>query len=424
MIIVKKVQVFGVKSQLCVQMKSLCLKLFFCLFFFVEISFVSKTEAAKKIWTGTWATAPQIVEPHNMPPAPGLANSTLRQIVRVSIGGDVLKLKLTNIFSKQLVEIKRVTIAVVRQGETIDVNTLKTLRFNGDFDVSIPAGKETVSDEVRFKLTPGTRLSISIAFGQVPNDITGHPGSRTTSYILAGNNVYSSDFNGSVPTNHWCLINSIDVKSTSKAAAIAVLGNSIADGRGSGTNKQNRWPDVLSQRLLHSPQTSSVGVLNLGIGGNCVLRRGLGPTALYRFERDILSQSNVKWLILSIGVNDIGGIRTEAEAPKLVEELIMAYKLMVDKAHAKGIKVYGTTILPFSKSFYDSAFRLDARDKVNQWIRTSGVFDQIIDFDQLMRNPCDTSTILPELHSGDFLHPNELGLEKMGNAIDVNLFKQ
>ena len=154
-----------------------------------------------------------------------------------------------------------------------------------------------------------------------------------------------------------------------------------------------------------------------------MLRGGLGPTALNRFDADILSQSNVKWLIISIGVNDIGGIRNAADAPKIVDALKNAYITMIEKAHAKGIKVYGATVLPFAKSFYDTDFRLEARDQINEWIRTSGKFDAVIDFDALMRNPDDVATILPDVHTGDFLHPNEAGYDKMGKYIDLQLFK-
>jgi Lysophospholipase L1 and related esterases len=166
-----------------------------------------------------------------------------------------------------------------------------------------------------------------------------------------------------------------------------------------------------------------VGVLNLGIGGNCVLNGGLGPTALSRFEHDILSQSNVRWLVILEGINDIGSIRTAEEAPKMAQDLIAAYSSMIDKAHARGIKVYGATILPFAKSFYDKDFRLAARDTVNAWIRTSGRFDAVIDFDKLMRDPKDVQTVLPNVHSGDFLHPNELGYRMMREFVDLKLFK-
>ena len=376
-----------------------------------------------KVWTGSWATAPQLVEPNNMPPAPGLENNSLRQVIRVSIGGDVVRVRFANTFSKQPITLKNVAIAVSKDGSEIDAATQKNLKFSGQPSITIQPGKDIFSDALKFKLKPDSRLAITIAFGDVPDDITGHPGSRTTSFILSGNNVQSVDFAGAIPTDHWYVISSLDVQTKRKAGAVAVLGNSIADGRGSGVNKQNRWPDIFSQKLLSQPETSNYGVLNLGIGGNCVLRGGLGPTALNRFDADILAQSNVKWLIISIGVNDIGGIRNAADAPKIVDALKNAYITMIEKAHAKGIKVYGATVLPFAKSFYDTDFRLEARDQINEWIRTSGKFDALIDFDALMRNPDDVATILPDVHTGDFLHPNEAGYDKMGKYIDLQLFK-
>jgi len=376
-----------------------------------------------KVWTGSWATAPQLVEPNNMPPAPGLENNTLRQVIRVSVGGNVVRLRFANTFSKQPITLKNVVIAVSKNGSEIDASTQKNLKFSGHLSTTIQPGKDIFSDALKFKLKPDSRLAITIAFGDVPDDITGHPGSRTTSFILSGNNVQSVDFFGAIPTDHWYVISSLDVQTTSAAGTVAVLGNSIADGRGSGVNKQNRWPDIFSQKLLSHPETLNYGVLNLGIGGNCVLRGGLGPTALNRFDADILSQSNVKWLIISIGVNDIGGIRNAADAPKIVDALKNAYITMIEKAHAKGIKVYGATVLPFAKSFYDTDFRLEARDQINEWIRTSGKFDAVIDFDALMRDPNDVATILPDVHTGDFLHPNEAGYDKMGKYIDLQLFK-
>jgi lysophospholipase L1-like esterase len=358
-----------------------------------------------------------------MPPVPGLANNTFRQIVRVSIGGDLVRLRFTNIFSKDTLTMKSVVIAVWKEGSIVEVSTQKLLKFRRKKDVTILPGTEVVSDPLKFKLTPGSRLAITIAFGRVPANLTGHPASRTTSYILTGNNALSVDFAGAIPTDHWYVINGIDVKTSKDASAIAILGNSIADGRGSGTNKQNRWSDILSEKLLKNPETSHCGVLNLGIGGNCVVQGGLGPIALNRFDRDILSQNNVKWLIITLGVNDIGGIKTAEDAPKVVEDLINAYMLLIDKAHAKGLKVYGATILPFAKSFYDKDFRLGARDKVNDWIRNSRKFDAVIDFDSLMRQSDDPETILQDVHSGDFLHPNEAGYKKMGEFVNLELFK-
>ncbi|MCF3107722.1 SGNH/GDSL hydrolase family protein [Niabella sp. CC-SYL272] len=373
-------------------------------------------------WVGSWAAAPQLVEAHNMPPPPGLANNTIRQVVRVSAGGETLRLRFSNIFGKQPVTINSTAIALAGEGGRIEASTQQLLKFGGNGSVTIQPGSEVFSDPLSFKLTPGVRLAVTTCFGQVASAVTGHPGSRTTSYILSGNHVTAVDFKNAVKTDHWYVISGIDVIAAPGAFAIAVLGNSITDGRGSGTNKQNRWTDILSGRLLHNAATKDAAVLNLGIGGNCVLRGGLGPTALNRFNRDILSQSGVKYLLILEGINDIGGIKNAGEAPGIAQELIAAYTLMADKAHAKGIKVYGCTILPFEQSFYDTVFRQQARDVVNEWIRTTDKFDAVIDFDKIMRDPDDVKKILPHLHDHDWLHPNEAGYKKMGAAVDLKLF--
>ena len=374
-------------------------------------------------WVGTWTTAPQLVEPHNMPPAPGLTDNTIRQIVRVSVGGEEVRLRFSNAFSKSPVEMKLAAIAQVSEGGSIDVSSQKLLKFNKNESVKMTPGGEVFSDPFKFNLKPGSLVAITIHFGKTSPDVTGHPGSRTTSFILPGNNIASADFSGSVKTDHWYVIQSMDVKASKSSKAVAVLGNSITDGRGSGTNKQNRWPDILSARLLANEATKNIGVLNLGIGGNCVVRGGLGPTALERFDRDILSQNNVRWLIILEGINDIGSIKTDEQADKIAKELIRAYDEMITKAHAKGILVYGTTILPFAKSFYDTPQRQKARDAVNEWIRNSRRFDEVIDFDKIMRNPNDVKTILSDMHDGDFLHPNEAGYKRMGENLDLGLFK-
>jgi lysophospholipase L1-like esterase len=359
-----------------------------------------------------------------MPPAPGLINNTLRQVVRVSIGGDSLRVRFSNEFSTSPVTLKGVQIAVSKEGSAVDVSTSKILKFSGAPEVTMNAGAVITSDPLAFPLEPRTDLAITIHFGQTSPDVTGHPGSRTTSYLVAGNQVAAADFQGATKTDRWYVINGIDVKVPESAAAIAIIGNSITDGRGSGTNKQNRWPDILSERLLKNHDTRQVAVLNLGIGGNCVLRSCLGPSALDRFERDILKQHGVRWLIILEGINDIGQTATSNAASLVADNLIAAYKQMTDKAHAANILVYGATILPFGKSFYYTDYREEARNRVNEWIRTSGNFDAVIDFDKALLNPEDSFTILPSAHSGDYLHPSEAGYKMMGEAIDLTLFEQ
>ncbi|WP_456311997.1 SGNH/GDSL hydrolase family protein [Pseudomonas shirazensis] len=398
--------------------------LLFLQFFFLILScqILAQSKSKNENWVGTWACAQMLVEPNNMPPAPGLTENTIRQIIRVSIGGKRMRLRFSNIFSDQQTVLKSVSVANVIDAPIVDAKTQKELRFNGKTDITINPEQEVYSDAFDFELQPGQLLAITIHYGNTSQKTSGHPGSRTTSYILEGDQIQKA-FDGAVKTDHWYTIMGLDVVADKSAANIVCLGNSITDGRGSGTNKQNRWTDILSARLSANKKTEKIGVLNLGIGGNCVVKGGLGPTALNRFDRDVLSQKGTKWLVILEGINDIGGIKNPEDAPIKAQELIEAYKMMITKAHAKGIKVYGCTILPFQKSFYDAPHKQEARDIVNAWIRNSKSFDAVIDFDKAMVSEEGSKTILSNLHDGDFLHPNEAGYFKMGETVDLNLFK-
>jgi len=385
--------------------------------------FASKKVDTSKVWVGTWSTAPYFVDANNRAPELGLSNNSFRQIVRVSVGGDVIRFRFTNLFSKNDVTFKSVGIAVSTGGSSIDVASAKVLKFSAKEEVTIKSNEELISDPIKFPLKPGMKVAITICFRNAGPEIGGHAASRTTSYILLGTQSLTADFSNAIATDHWFVTSGIDVMAPKTTAAIAILGNSITDGRGSGTSKFNRWSDILSERLLKNPATKNRAVLNLGIGGNCVVRGGQGEPAVVRFDRDILLQQNVKWLIISEGINDIGGVRNSDQATQIAKDLIEAYKKMIDKAHAKGIKVYGATILPFAKSSYDKDFRQPARDTVNNWIRTSGNFDGVIDFEKVMSDPQNPNSLLPDLHSGDFLHPNEAGYKVMGEFVDLKLFK-
>ncbi|MCX7797639.1 MAG: GDSL-type esterase/lipase family protein [Melioribacter sp.] len=381
-----------------------------------ELSF-----SQSKKWVGTWATAPQLVEPNNMPPAPGLSNNSLRQIVRVSIGGDTIRVKLSNEFSSSPTTLKSVQIAVSKGGHTIDTLTNKELKFNGKSEVVMAPGTSVISDPISFPLRPRMDVAITIYYGDTSPTVTGHPGSRTTSYLLSGNNPKIKDFTGAITTDHWYNINAIEVLAPANAASIAILGNSITDGRGSTTNMQNRWTDIFSEKLLKDPRTQNIGVLNLGIGGNCVLSGGLGPTAISRFDRDILGQSGVRWIIVFIGVNDIGKVNSAESAITTANNLIAAYKEMIAKAHRKNIRIYGATITPFKGNQYYNEHSEACRNIVNQWIRTKGNFDAYIDFDKIMRDPNDTLKLISS-YQNDGLHPDAEGYKKMGESIDINLF--
>jgi lysophospholipase L1-like esterase len=261
---------------------------------------------------------------------------------------------------------------------------------------------------------------VTIAFGAAPAGITGHPGSRTTSYLASGNMAAAASLTVAASTEHWYYITGIDVMADAATAAVVTLGDSITDGRGSTTDMNNRWPDDLSRRLQSNAATmNKVAVLNQGIGGNAVLTGGLGPTALQRFARDVLGIRGVKWLIVLEGVNDIGGASSGAT---VATQLINAFGQFVDMAHAQGIKAYGATISPFGGNSYDSADHELARTTVNDWIRTSGKFDQFIDLDAAVRDPATPLNLAAAYDSGDHLHLSPAGYQKMADAVDLTLF--
>ena len=376
--------------------------------------------SCKKTWVTTWATALQVAEPHNTPPEPFLADNSFRQILQTSIAGRQLRLHLSNIFGEEDVEILGVEIAVAKTmgaSPEIDGKSSVSLTFNGKKGVVMKPGEEAVSDPVRFKLEERMNLAVTIHYGSISSTrITSHPGSRTTSYIAAGN---TTDFSNPVAkTDHWYTISAIDVVPTKKASAVAVLGDSITDGRGTTTNGQDRWTDQLSRSLLEHGK--NVSVLNFGLGGNCVLRGGLGPTGQSRYARDLFGHEGVKYIILFEGVNDLGNSWDGVATAEGVKE---AWQQIIKEAHGRGIKVFGATVTPFKGNGYDRGNHEAGRKALNEWIRTGGEFDGVIDFDAMVRDTEDPDRLNPAfLFENDWLHLNASGYELMGRSIDTDLF--
>ena len=379
----------------------------------------SAAGAGNEKWVGTWVAAQQLTETSSKPPAPGLTDSTLRQIVHVSIGGTQLRLRFSNEYGTTPITINAAHCAASTGTHTIDPATDKELTFGGVSSVTIPAKQAATSDPIDFQLAPLSNLAVTIAFGAMSTDITGHPGSRTTSFLQAGNAVSAPSMPTAVTTDHWYVLSGIDVMADADAHAIVILGDSITDGRGSTTNGNDRWPDVLARRLQANPATTKIAVLNQGIGGNAVFNGGLGPIALQRFDHDVLQQSGVRWLILFEGVNDIGNGDSS-----VATNLTIAFKQFVTKAHAANIAVYGVPILPFNGHSYYSAAHEEARQTVNAWIRTPGNLDGVIDLEAAVRDPAKPDTLLPAYDSGDHLHLNPTGYRRMGDSVDVCLFAQ
>lgn len=367
-------------------------------------------------WVGTWATAPQTVVKSFMPYNNCMTNRSVRQVVKVSIGGGVIHLKLSNIYSMQPVEIRSIYIAHAKDSFDIDAKTAQYFKFGNSYKTVIPAGKQIVSDALKFKLRNLERVAITINYTSAPEIPTVHMGSRTTSYIMKGVTNAHSNFAKAFRENHWYNISGIDVYTMSNnMSAIAIIGNSITDGKCSTDNAQNRWPDVMSEMLQLKHKITNQGVLNLGIGNNRVtVPGGFGALAKERFDRDILMQSGVKKVVIFEGVNDIGAARS-GSSETVARQIIESIQGMVKKAKARKMKVYLGTITPFKGAGYYSHFHEAARLYVNDWIRSQAKnVDGILDFAKLLQDPNDDRRMKREYASNDWLHPNPAGYKAMG----------
>ena len=367
-------------------------------------------------WVGTWATAPQTVVRSFMPYNNCMTNRSVRQVVKVSIGGDVIRLKLSNIYSMQPVEIRSIYIAHAKDSSDIDAKTAQYFKFGNSYKTIIPAGKQIVSNALKFKLRNLERVAITINYTSAPEIPTVHMGSRTTSYIMKGVTNAHSNFEKAFRENHWYNISGIDVYTMSNnMSAIAIIGNSITDGKCSTDNAQNRWPDVMSEMLQLKHKITNQGVLNLGIGNNRVtVPGGFGALAKERFDRDILMQSGVKKVVIFEGVNDIGAARS-GSSETVARQIIESIHGMVKKAKARKMKVYLGTITPFKGAGYYTHFHEAARLYVNDWIRSQAKnVDGILDFAKLLQDPNDDRRMKREYASNDWLHPNPTGYKAMG----------
>ena len=367
-------------------------------------------------WVGTWATAPQTVVRSFMPYNNCMTNRSVRQVVKVSIGGDVIRLKLSNIYSMQPVEIRSIYIAHAKDSFSIDAKSAQYFKFGNSYKTVIPAGKQIVSDALKFNLRNLERVAITINYTSAPEVPTVHMGSRTTSYIMKGVTNAHSNFEKAFRENHWYNISGIDVYTMSNnMSAIAIMGNSITDGKCSTDNAQNRWPDVMSEMLQLKHKITNQGVLNLGIGNNRVtVPGGFGALAKERFDRDILMQSGVKKVIIFEGINDIGAAKS-GNSETVARQIIESIQGMVRKAKARKMKVYLGTITPFKGAGYYCHFHEAARLYVNDWIRSQAKkVDGILDFAKLLQDPNDDRRMKREYASNDWLHPNPAGYKAMG----------
>jgi lysophospholipase L1-like esterase len=382
-------------------------------------------------WVASWAASQQIPESQNALPREYLCDATLRQIVHLSIGGQQVRVHLSNVFGTSPLHITAVHIArpLSPSGPAIDASTDAYLSFSGAPDITIPAGAEYISDPVAYSVSPLSDLAITMHLDAPPEGETSHPASHATSYLEHGDLVGMEDLPGAKRFDHWFQLAGVDVIAGPQPASVVVLGDSITDGHGSTTNGNDRWPDVLAQRLQANLSTRSLGVSNQGIGGNRLLLDGLGPNALARFDRDVLAQPGVRYVVLLEGVNDLGSATRDAEISQeqhdaLVARILGAYGQMIERAHEHGIKIFGGTITPYTGSDYYHPAPISEvdRQRINTWIRTAGHFDAVIDFDKTVRDPAHMDKLLPAYDSGDHLHPSAAGYRAMGYAVPLSLF--
>jgi len=401
-------------------------------FLILASSAIAQSVPTTQNWVGSWATSQQIPEPHNALATDDLRDATLRQIVHLSVGGPSLRVHLSNAFGTAPLHLTSVHIARPRSTSSaqIDAATDRALTFSGGADVTIPAGAEYLSDPVAYAVKPLSDLAVSIHYDAPPEQQTGHPGSRTTSYLVHGDAVSAAELGEVKKFDHWYQLSAVDVVAPPKAASIVALGDSITDGRGTTTNGNNRWTDILAQRLQASAKTKDLGVLNHGIGGNHLLIDGLGPSALARFDRDVLALTGVRFVIVLEGVNDLGGLTqrsdpAKAEHEAFVRRIIASYEQMIARAHAAHIKIIGATILPYTGSeyYHPPASNEADRQAINQWIRGAGHFDAVVDFDKALADAEHADHLAAKYDGGDHLHPSPEGYRAMGELIDLSIFK-
>ena len=400
--------------------------------FFTAVSLAARNQKPQ-VWIVTWASSQQIPEPHNALPPDDLRDATVREIFHLSAGGPALRVHLSNAFGTDALHFTAVHIAkpVSPSSPAIDPASDKALTFAGLPDVTIPPGAEFVSDPIEYPVVALSDLAVTFHLDTPPAIETGHPGSRATSYFIHGNLVTAPDLPEARHIDHWYQISAVDVLADPKAACVVVLGDSITDGHGATTNGNDRWTDVLASRLQASKDTRDIGVSNQGIGGNHLLTDGLGPNALARFDRDVLAQAGVRWLIVLEGVNDLGGLAREGEVTpaahaERVRRVVAAYEQIIVRAHAHGFRVIGATITPYVGSDYYHPGPLSEADRqaVNQWIRSEGHVDAVLDFDAVVRDPRQPDRLRATYDCGDHLHPSPAGYKAMGESIPLILFQR
>lgn len=392
----------------------------------------------KQHWVGTWATSPQdggdIIPGVVEPSIPEINDGTIRQIARTSIEGNVVRIKLSNEFGKVPVNIGSASIALSAGGESINPKTKRVLKFGGKASTVIEPGKTVVSDAVHLNVKALSNVAVSLYLPEKTPITTYHSTGLHTTYIASsGNHTNTAVLPTTATSTNYFFLTGIDVLSSKKAASIVAFGDSLTDGNNSTIDANKQWPCFLAARLQNNKKYKHLSVLNCGISGNRILNDMIGTSGLNRMESDVLNREGIKYIIFEMGLNDLGYSGGAFGAPGGVitaDDIIAGYKKVIAMAHKKGCKIFGTTLTPcyglgaiLGTGQYDTPEGQATRRTVNEWIRTSGEFDAVIDFEKAIYDPNDPIKLLPAYDSGDHAHPNNAGYEALANAVDLNLFK-
>jgi lysophospholipase L1-like esterase len=376
-------------------------------------------------WVATWATANwQADNDHNQI---AHTDTTLREIVRTTLGGSLVRVELSNEFGTQPLQVGAVHLALAGSNGAVQLSSANALTFDGKASTTIAPGAVALSDPAALTVKPGSDLAVSIFLpAQALTHLSSHSDAFTTSYLADGDQVGRSSLRDAKEIESWYFIKSVQVEAPGKDGAIVAFGDSITDGSGSTQNAHNRWVDVLGRRLQHNKRTAGLAIVNEGIGGNRILNDGNGPSALARFDRDALSIAGVRYIILLESINDIGHLKDDAHPGQNIsaDQLTQAMTQLIAEAHAHGIKIILATLTPYAGAGYDSPEGEQIRKQVNAWIRSNTLSDGVVDLAAATSNPDDTTHWKQEEQAGDQLHPSPAGHTAMANAFNLKLFNQ
>lgn len=377
-------------------------------------------------WVDAWAASPQpgIVGLPPIPDTKPFADQTLREIIHPEAGGSRARVRLSNTFGDRPLVVGSAKLARRSAGPVVDADSVHGLTFGGQQGITVPVGAEVLSDPVDMRVVPDADLAVDIYLPQNTGAVSQHFDARQTSYVAAGNQTGAANLASVSTVTSWFFLSGVEVAADRPTSGIVAFGDSITDGTNSTLDANHRWPNYLAQRLGHVRYS----VVDEGIAGNRLLHDILGPNALARFDRDVLTQPSAKYVVILIGINDIGvpGAFNRPDEDVTVQQIIQGYRQLIDRAHQSGLRIFAGTLLPVGGSPYDTKANETKRAEVNAWLRNNAGhrdgFDGVVDFDRAIQDPAQPNHIRPIYDSGDHVHPNDAGYQLMANTIDTHWF--